>query len=190
MYPQIVLNPQKGGISRRFTDVGCKTVSDAFDYIRHLAYGRNSDKSNLLTVFSEQKGTCSTKHALLKLLLDEQGIPGFHLVLGIFMMGGDYHAGVGRLLEEYGLKSLPEAHNYLKFHGEIIDCTRPGSRSEDFERRLIYEECIEPQDITDYKVKVHQRAILEWQVSMGEKVPYTAKELWLIRERCILILGL
>lgn len=190
MYAQIVLDPQKGDISRRFTDVGCKTVSDAFDYIRHLAYGRNSDKSNLLTVFSEQKGTCSTKHALLKLLHDEQGIPGFHLVLGIFIMGGNYHAGVGQLLAEYGLESLPEAHNYLKFHGEIIDSTKPDSGPEHFERQLIYEEYIEPQDITDYKVRVHQRAIFEWQKSIGEKIPYTAEELWLIREQCILILGL
>ncbi len=42
------------------------TWNELTHFIRHLPYGRNSNRTDLSLVIKEQKGTCSSKHALLK----------------------------------------------------------------------------------------------------------------------------
>ncbi|MFN6341326.1 MAG: hypothetical protein ACK4Y6_02890, partial [Bacteroidota bacterium] len=61
----------KGQISKEFIDRNIFTFNQASIFVRQLAYGRNADKNNLTSVFTDNCGTCSTKHALLKKLADE-----------------------------------------------------------------------------------------------------------------------
>jgi len=51
-------------------------------------------------VLNERRGPCSTKHALLKALADEQGLP-IRLMLGIYEMNARNTPGIGRVLEEH-----------------------------------------------------------------------------------------
>ncbi|MGB1018788.1 MAG: hypothetical protein ACPGVH_06945, partial [Chitinophagales bacterium] len=44
------------------------------EYIRNLPYGRNENRTDLGLVLSEKKGTCSSKHALLKSIADSNNI--------------------------------------------------------------------------------------------------------------------
>jgi hypothetical protein len=185
----IELDPLKGPVSAAFVNQNCIDLQSAFDYIRHLPYGRNSDKSNLLTIFQEQKGTCSTKHAALKQMLDEQEFKGFELVLGIFKMDETYHEGVGALLKNYHLNYIPEAHNYLKFHGEIIDCTSQSSTPDQFQNKLMFEEYIRPDQIKTYKIELHKKFLSLWLESEKNKIPYTLEDIWQIREACISVLS-
>ena len=60
-----------GQISKEFVDRNILTFNQATLFIKELAYGRNADKNNLTSVFMDNCGTCSTKHALLKRLADE-----------------------------------------------------------------------------------------------------------------------
>ena len=48
-------------------------------------YGRNVATSDMLAVLNERKGTCGTKHALLKSLATERALP-IRLMLGIYEM--------------------------------------------------------------------------------------------------------
>ncbi|MGI6128050.1 MAG: hypothetical protein ACOYEF_14125 [Planifilum sp.] len=50
-------------------------MASAAAYIRRLPYGCNTDRGDFRRVLREGKGTCSTKHALLVRLAQEQGIP-------------------------------------------------------------------------------------------------------------------
>jgi hypothetical protein len=61
----------KGEISIEFLDRNILTFNQALLFIRQIPYGRNPDKYNLASVFTDNFGTCSTKHALLKRLADE-----------------------------------------------------------------------------------------------------------------------
>jgi len=45
------------------------------EYIASLPYGRTSNRANFKLVISEKKGSCSSKHALLKKIADLNGIP-------------------------------------------------------------------------------------------------------------------
>jgi hypothetical protein len=59
-------------------------------YIQALPYGRNMHPIDLLIVLTEKRGTCSTKHALLRRLAIEQNWD-FALVLEIYEMTEQNH---------------------------------------------------------------------------------------------------
>src|ERR1700740_2919474 len=109
-------------ISVAFREKGIHSFRKACDYVKQLPYRRNSDKTYLLCVFTENCGTCSTKHALLKQLAEENNATDIKLVLGIFKMNGSNTPAVKQILDEAGLNHIPEAHNYLKAKNEVIDC--------------------------------------------------------------------
>ena len=90
-------------ISREFLSHNIQSFHEAVEFIRNLRYGRNADKNDLKTVFADNKGTCSTKHALLKKLADEHNIPGIRLMLGIFKMDGRNTPPVAGTLNINGL---------------------------------------------------------------------------------------
>lgn len=71
----------RGEISREFLDRGLADMAVAVEYVRRLPYGRNTNRGDFRLVLREMKGTCSTKHALLACLAQEQGIP-LQLTLG------------------------------------------------------------------------------------------------------------
>jgi thiol-disulfide isomerase/thioredoxin len=76
----------KGQISKEFVDRNILTFNQATLFVRQIAYGRNSDKNNLTSVFADNCGTCSTKHALLKRLADENKFENVKLMVGLFKM--------------------------------------------------------------------------------------------------------
>jgi hypothetical protein len=69
-----------GPISNLFLDKGIKDFIEAGQFISRIKYGRNKNKTELTTVFNDNCGTCGTKHALLKLLLDEQKINNTNVI--------------------------------------------------------------------------------------------------------------
>lgn len=160
------------------------TFHQATEYIRHLPYGRNADKTDLKNIFTDNKGTCSTKHALLQVLAEEQGMNHMRLMLGIFRMNAQNTPKVGNTLREKGLEYLPEAHNYLSWGSEVFDFTRPRSSPADFIEELLFETSIQAQDIDTVKVGMHRDFLKTW-LSGQEDIHYTLEELWEIREQCI-----
>src|SRR5262245_39413610 len=111
-----------GPASRQFLARDILRYHDAARYVRSLSYGRNSDRANSLLVLPEQRGACSTKHALLAALAAEQGMP-VSLTLGIFRMSERNTPGVGPVLERHALTEIPEAHCYLRCNGTRVDLT-------------------------------------------------------------------
>ena len=151
------------------------------NYIKQLPYGRNSDKNDLSSVLSEQKGTCSTKHAFLAEIARENNWNDISLYIGVYKMSDRNTPGIGTVLEDSNLDYIPEAHTYLKFDDAVLDYT--SSKPSSFEKHLLYEEKILPKQTTDYKVRLHQSFIKKWIVESC--IPYSFEEIWEIREQCI-----
>src|SRR6218665_1646810 len=86
-------------ISQLFKQNNCSDFHSASEFIRNLPYRRNLNKDNLATVFIDECGTCSTKHALLKTLADENNQADFKLILGIFRMNGSNTPKIKSVLE-------------------------------------------------------------------------------------------
>ena len=112
--------------------------------------------SDHLIVLTEKRGTCSTKHALVRRLAIEQKAD-IALVLGIYEMTEQNTPGVGDVLGKYGLATLPEAHCYLRTAGKRIDVTRTARRAPaEPIRRFLHEEEIDPTQITNYQRRTPQ----------------------------------
>ena len=64
-----------GIVSDTFLSLGVKTFVDASVYLHELPYGYNSSKDDLMIVFKEKMGTCTTKHAAIATLAEELDLP-------------------------------------------------------------------------------------------------------------------
>lgn len=111
-----------GFVSNLFKSQNVSSFHGACDYVWKLPYGRTSEPYNFELVLSEQTGTCSSKHGLLKLLIDELGLD-VELVVGIYAMNESNTPGVGLILESSNYDYVPEAHCYLRYNGHRIDLT-------------------------------------------------------------------
>jgi len=185
--PDIVLQPT-GSISGELTARGLKDFRAAGHYLHQLPYGRNTNRSDFRLVLSEGRGTCSTKHALLAALAQEQHLP-IVLTVGIYEMHDRNTPGVGVVLDKYGLSAIPEAHCYLTYQGVRIDITRSGVEPIAPISEFLHEEAIVPEQIGGYKVQLHQRFLRGWLATTETVRSRNFAELWQIREECIAALA-
>jgi hypothetical protein len=177
-----------GPISIALKRVGCHSCQSAALALLQLPYGRNDDPSNPLCVIEERRGTCSTRHALLKRLLDEQEFEDAELRTGIYEMTEANTPRVGPILEAHGLSSIPEAHCYLVLSGERLDITRILPAEVEPITTFLLEQTITPDQTTTYKRDFHRRYLAD-RIQQGDYPGRTLEELWAIREQCIAALG-
>jgi hypothetical protein len=186
--PDVPLS-RRDRITAAFRERGAVSVQQAGRLLQSLPYGRNTDGGRPLAVLEESRGTCSTKHALLARLAEEQELP-IYLTLGIYEMSEANTPGVGAVLERFDLAFVIEAHCYLVFDGARIDVTRVLDSASQPIERFLHEERITPDQIGSHKQQLHRRMLGEWidsnpDVARGHDVD----RLWNIREACIAALG-
>lgn len=186
-YPDFKINP-KGKISQEFISRNIFSFAEAMAFIRHLPYGRNANKHDLVTVFADGCGTCGTKHALLKALADENGFEKLQFILAIVKMNAENTPEVSSTLEKNKLSYIPEAHNYLRYNNAIIDCTKPNFGSTKDPENILEETEIRPDQITEFKVSWHKNYLQSW-LNKEPNIKLSLDELWTIREQCIKDLG-
>lgn len=161
---------------------GITTWNEALHYSKQIPYGRNTNREDFSLVVKENKGTCSSKHAFLKEIANQNQIPNVDLVIGIYKMD-ENNTKIGSILSENKLNYLPEAHCYLKILGETVDVTSSHVAFEKIKNAIVQEIIIEPYQVADYKVAVHKDYLKKWRLE--NEIPFTFEELWSIRERCI-----
>lgn len=171
-------------ISAQLHKEGCRDFHQACHYVWHLPYGRNSDRADWRLVLQEQQGTCSTKHALLKALADELNL-AVQLTIGIYKMSEKNTPGVGAELKQHDFSYIPEAHCYLRAHGQRFDFTKKhqveAAPIDDF----LLEQDIAPHDIGAHKVNIHQEFIKQHIQNSNAFLSADFEHVWRIRERCI-----
>lgn len=170
-------------LSRELLSLGISNFNDALNLIQKLPYGRNSNRSDFNLIVTEQKGTCSTKHAYLASLAELHKKQDVKLFIGIYKMTEENTSGVSDVLKKWQLPYIPEAHCYLKINQILTDITRNSSSDESFEKSLLFEEEILTHQIGDYKINRHQEFIRNWILS--EAIHYDFETIWHIREACI-----
>lgn len=175
-------------ISSAFRDRGVANFRAAGRYLHQLPYGRNTNRADFRLVLIEGRGTCSTKHALLAELARECHF-AIALTLGIYEMHERNTPGVGSVLDKYELAYIPEAHCYLIREGVRIDVTRSGMEPTEPIAQFLHEEAITPDQISDYKVRVHQRFLRHWSMQTALTHRRSFEEIWRIREECIAALA-
>ncbi|HEX5624619.1 MAG TPA: hypothetical protein VFX48_01275 [Saprospiraceae bacterium] len=171
-------------VSVAFKQLHLSNFEDAASFIQQLPYRRNQDPGNPLAVLVEQCGTCSSKHALLKRLADENGFSNMQLVLGIYKMNEWNTPSIGEILKRAGLEYIPEAHCYLRYDDRILDFTAAHWDPGCFIHELLEEMPVSPEQIPAGKVRLHKNYLSQWLKDQPE-IPHTLEDLWAIRESCI-----
>jgi|LGVF01.1.fsa_nt_gb hypothetical protein len=179
----------KGKYSEKCIELGLNNFGLLLNYIQKLDYARNSSKDDYLLVFSEKKGTCGTKHALLYEVIKEQKWGNWELVLGIYLINCDNTPEACDLLEKTELFEVPNAHSYLKYKGNIIDATKIGSEKLEFKNTLLQETVIDSYQINEFKKQQHQAFLRRWVGDNELGCSLSFHKVWGIREQIIELLS-
>jgi hypothetical protein len=131
MHPYTILpnSEIKSGniISDTFLSLGIRSFLEACRYVHQLLYGYNSDRDDLMILFKEKMGTCSTKHAVIASLAAELGLPVTRGV-GIYPMTEALVTGTNKILADYRLPYVPMIHCFLEYGSYRVDLTE-GNRN-------------------------------------------------------------
>lgn len=151
--------------------------------VKQIPYGRNANRYDFSLVLSENKGTCSSKHAFLKDFADKNNIQNVKLYIGIFKMNEGNTSKIFPLLSENEVEFIPEAHCYLKINGIPLDVTTSESFYEKIKDEILEEIEIEPNQVSDFKVDYHKSYLKNWIRETNQSKNF--EEFWKIRENCI-----
>ena len=151
--------------------------------VKNIPYGRNTNRYDFSLVLSENKGTCSSKHALLKDFADKNEIENVKLFIGIFKMNEVNTPKLGDLLSKNNIKYIPEAHCYLKINQIPVDATTSDSFYDKIKQDIMEEIEILPNQVSDFKVAYHMAFLKKWIKETNQN--NTFEEIWKIREQCI-----
>jgi len=176
-----------GRVSEAFLKKGIYTFSEACRHVKSLPYGRNSNKEAAFAVLDDNRGTCSTKHALLKSLAAENGV-SVELVTGIYKMNEANTPGVGQVLSKYGLDYIPEAHNYFRVGNATFDFTFPDAKQQGFTEEVLEETVVTPHEAVALKAQHHKNFLTGWLLA-NKNINLPLDTLWQIREACIAALS-
>ena len=181
---------------RSDTPLGAELAKLGISHFRPLAemvwsfrYGRNMNAESTIAVIREKCGTCSSKHRFLAAVAKENRT-NVYLILSLYIMNEENTPGVGVVLDEYGLESIPEAHCYLRHNNQDFDLTvPPGESRAQVEREYLNVRIVDPDELTFIKKNYHKSYIAEW-VGKIRGGKFTADEIWRIREQCIAALSM
>jgi len=151
------------------------------EHVRQLPYGRPSCARDVLVVLEEEQGTCSSKHRLLAAVAHECGHPEVELVVGLYAMSEQNTPGVGAVLEEAGVVSIPEAHCYLRLGDRRYDFTGLSRGASSPFEALLSEHIVPLARLPEAKVRLHHDAIRAWAAVHG----LAFADAWALREACI-----
>ncbi|MGB0933935.1 MAG: hypothetical protein ACPGU5_06605 [Lishizhenia sp.] len=169
---------KEGDFSLLLQESGIVTFNDACRFIGDIRYGRISNSRDVSLVFHERQGTCSSKHAFLKKVAEEQGAKEVELTLALFKMGAQSHPELAEIFKKHELDYIPEAHVYLKINGKVFDFTTKNKLN--CEPYLIQEESVTIDFVLSEKSDYHKNFIKKWN-----KTPLSNDAVWKIREACI-----
>lgn len=162
---------------------GINTWNKLTQFVQNLPYGRNENRSDLGLVLIERKGTCSSKHGLLKKIAEHNEIRDVKLILGIYRMNSTNTPKIRSVLEENKIQYIPEAHCYLMIDSQRIDFTSAEATFEKIENDIIHEKEITPEQVAVFKVDYHKKFLKNWIIE--SKGNFDFEEIWSIREKCI-----
>lgn len=121
VFPETPITPS-GPVGKRFLNLGIDTFLAACGYVHELPYGYNSDRDDLMILFRENMGSCTTKHAVIATLAMELNLP-VEKHIGIYAMTEAIVTGTDPILEKYSLPYVPMIHCFLGYGQYRVDLT-------------------------------------------------------------------
>ena len=111
-----------GAVSSRFLGLGIDSFHRACRWAHHLPYGYNTNRDDLMILFEEKMGTCTTKHAVIATLAAELKL-AVEKNIGIYAMTEAIVTGTAPILDKYALPYVPMIHCFLTDDDHRVDLT-------------------------------------------------------------------
>lgn len=175
-------------LTKEVREKGIHDWNSLTKFVAGIPYGRNANRNDLSLVIKENKGTCSSKHALLKEVSEQNGIKNVQLIMSMYKMNEKNTPKIGDELSKNGIDYIPEAHCYLKINGKRYDLTSRNAIIDNLVPDIMMEMEIAPRQVSEYKVSFHKDFLRQWLHET--KMSMSFEELWKIREQCIANLSL
>ncbi|MFN2197435.1 MAG: hypothetical protein ACK2UW_15060 [Anaerolineales bacterium] len=177
-----------GPVSNKFLSLGINGFIDACRYVHELPYGYNTDRDDLMILFKEKFGSCTTKHAVIATLAAELGLP-IEKAVGIYVMTEEIVADTGTILDKYGLPYVPMVHCFLVYGEHRVDLTEGNHNGkkrsiEDF----LYTEKVVPNISAKDEYLLYRRALKDYILTKSEHKGIDLKSLLKAREEGLALL--
>ena len=177
-----------GVISNEFLRRGITRFKDACRYVHQLPYGYNSERDDLLILFKEGRGSCTTKHAVVATLAEELGLPIVKNI-GIYGMTEDLVTGTNDILDQYNLPYVPMVHCFLVFQDYRVDLTEGNDNGKDRPvDRFLHTETVIPNISAKDEYLRYRNALKERILLRGELKGVDIKRILQAREEGIKLL--
>jgi hypothetical protein len=182
--PIVAGNP----VSDRFLALGTTTFHAACRYAHEMPYGYNSDREDLFILFTEQKGSCTTKHAVIATLAQELGLP-VHKYIGVYAMTETIVTGTDRILNRFGLPYLPMVHCFLADERCRVDLTEGNRNGKNTAiDAFLYTEKVIPHISGKDEYLIYRRALRETVLPREEFAGVDLKTVLHAREEGLVLL--
>ncbi|MFX1456639.1 MAG: hypothetical protein ACFFDB_14790 [Promethearchaeota archaeon] len=133
-----------GILSQTFMKLGIKSFREACDYVHNVEYGYNTNYDDRMIFFKENKGTCTTKHAVIAGLAEELEIPLYKHV-GVYKFTEEISTGTKNILSKYNVPYVPMVHCFLVYKEFRFDLTEGNCNGKNTTiEELIHEEKVDP----------------------------------------------
>ena len=150
-----------GKVSAEFFGRGIHTFLAACRYVYDLPYGYNSNRDDLMILFKEGMGTCTTKHAVIATLAKELHLPVLKHI-GIYAMTEEIVTGTDNILAEYELLYIPMIHCFLSHKGFWVDLTEGNNNGKNRPiDKFLYTEKVRPNLSAKEEYLLYRRALKE-----------------------------
>ena len=167
-----------GKMSKKFLELGIKSFRKACEYIHVIEYGYNTNYSDEMILFKENKGTCTTKHAVIATLAEELNIPLFKYV-GVYKFTEDISNGADKILKKYHVLYAPMVHCFLVYDKHRFDLTEGNNNG----KKKSLEEFIHIEKVEPFISRKNEYLILKGVLK--EKI-LPSEEMMGIKERTLL----
>jgi len=166
-----------GIISAKFLSLGIKSFTQACQYIQELPYGYNTDRDDLMILFKEKKGTCTTKHAVIAALAIELNL-AIKKSIGIYAMTEEIVTGTDEILEKFHLPYVPMIHCFLVYGQYRVDLSEGNKNGKNRPiEEFLYTQRVEPNISAKAEYLLYRNAlkdhILKQKEMKGVKISQT-----------------
>ena len=157
-----------GNISNHFLGCGIDHFLDACDYVHNLPYGYNSDRDDLMILFKEKMGSCTTKHAVIATLAAELELP-INKSVGIYPMTEAIDTGTEKILNKYDLPYVPMIHCFLEYRDHRVDLTEGNQNGKNQSvDSMFYTKKVDPNISAKQEYLIYRQALKDHILSRQE----------------------
>jgi hypothetical protein len=177
-----------GIISAKFLSLGFSRFIEACRFVHSLPYEYNTDRDDLMILFKENKGTCTTKHAVIATLAEEMNLPIVKNV-GVYAMKEEIVTGTNQILEKYDLPYVPMAHCFLVYGEYRVDLSEGNKNGKNLPiDDFLFTQQVEPNISAKDEYRLYRKALKDYILVRKEFDEVDIKQILQAREEGLKLL--